>query len=72
MYDSLKIANEKAPQLQLEETLQLLETKYENLLEDHEEFKQLNYEKYVPQKLISQGKSAFEQRLEIEGDKESE
>jgi hypothetical protein len=48
LYNGLMIANEEAPQLQLRETIQLLENRNPLLLDHNETFKSLKLRDYDP------------------------
>ena len=55
MYNSLQVADRKAPELGLGETVRALEQRYETVLADNAKFTELTHDKFVPEKLFGQG-----------------
>ena len=48
LYNSVKIANEEAPQLELGSTLASLEERYNDLIESNEQYLSLNQNRFQP------------------------
>ena len=52
LYNSVKAVNERAPELQLGSTIEALEKRYANLLDENELYLTLSQEKYAPKFLL--------------------
>ena len=66
LYNSVKIANEEAPQLGLESTLASLEERYSHLIESNDQYLSLNQNRFQPKFNLIENRTQDDEQQKIE------
>ena len=66
LYNSVRIANEEAPQLGLGSTLASLEERYSHLIESNEQYLSLNQNRFQPKFNLIENRTQDDEQQKIE------